>query len=62
MATIRFKISTNRDLPKGSRAVPATKLAAANGRLKLAMQSAIRANQKKQRKSLEEAARTVLNA
>jgi hypothetical protein len=62
MATIRFKIATARDLPKGSRAMSATKLAAVNGRLRVAMQPVVRANQKKQRKSLEKAAKTVLNA
>jgi hypothetical protein len=62
MATIKFKISSTRDLPNGSRTIPAARVAAINGRLKTAMQPAIRDNQKKQRKSLEKASKTVLNA
>ena len=62
MATIKFKVSSTRDLPKGSRTISAARVAAINGRLKTAMQPAIRDNQKKQRKSLEKASKTVLNA
>jgi hypothetical protein len=62
MATIKFKISSKRDLPTGSRTISAAKITAINGRLKTAMQPAIRDNQKKQRKSLEKASKTVLNA
>ncbi|HMG69420.1 MAG TPA: hypothetical protein VK588_17100 [Chitinophagaceae bacterium] len=62
MATIRYKVSSTRDLPKGSRVVSANQLEKVNGRLKTAMQTVVRANQKKQRQSLEKASRTVLNA
>jgi hypothetical protein len=62
MAVVRFNISTSRNLPKGSRVFNAKKMAAINGRLRDAMQPFIRADQKKKRKSLEIAARTVLNA
>jgi hypothetical protein len=62
MATTKFKISSTRNLPKGSRTIPAGRIAAINGRLKTAMQPAISDNQKKQRKSIEKASKTVLNA
>jgi len=62
MATIRFKISSKRDLPVGSKTISAARVASANARLIAAMQPAIRDNQKKQRKSLEKASKTVLNA
>lgn len=62
MAAIKFKISSKRDLPAGSRTIPAAKVASANARLSAVMQPAMRDNQKKQRKSLEKASKTVLNA
>jgi hypothetical protein len=62
MPIVRSSFSTNRQLPKGSKVVTSAKLAAANRRLNVSMQSAVRDNQKKQQKSLEKAANTVLNA
>lgn len=62
MATVRFKISSKRDLPTGSRTIHAGRVASANARLSAVMQPAMRDNQKKQRKSLEKASKTVLNA
>ena len=62
MAVTRFKISSIRDFPAGSRQIPSKTIAKATSRIKVAMQSVIRDNQKKQRKSLEKASKTVLNA
>ena len=62
MAVVRSNISTSRNLPKGSRVFTAKKMAAINGRLRDAMQPFILADKKKKRKSLEIAARTVINA
>lgn len=62
MATIKFKISSTCDLPNGSWTIPAARVAAINDRLKTAMQPAVRDNQRKQRKSIEKASKTVLAA
>jgi len=62
MATIRFKISSQKDFPAGSETIPAARVASANARITAAMQHTIRDNQKKRRKSLEKASKTVLNA
>ena len=62
MITIRFKISSTRNLPKGYRVVSANSVAKANDRIKTVMQNTIRDNQKKQRISIDKASRIVLNA
>jgi len=62
MAVTKFKISTTRDFPTGSSQIPTKTIAKATSRIKAAMQSFARDNQKKQRKSLEKASKTVLNA
>jgi hypothetical protein len=61
MSVTIIKISANK-LPKGGRLVSDAQQAKANKRLRKIMISSVRENQKKQRKSLERASKTVLNA
>lgn len=62
MAVTKFKIATTRDFPAGSSLIPTRTIDKATSRIKAAMKNFARDNQKKQRKSLEKASKTVLNA